>query len=110
MTIKELHEQRTKLLKDAQAILLANPDNEKRASANKMIADADVLEADIKSLQKIETVVEEERSRTTPNRPNPGEDVVNNKIEVEKRAFSDFIRYGKATGLQSQENRELTTS
>jgi HK97 family phage major capsid protein len=91
MTIRELKENRSKLLLEAQAILLANPDAEKRTSAHKMIADADALEADITALEKVEV---EQRSATMPNRPNPEAAKTEDKTTAEKRAFENYVRYG----------------
>ena len=105
-TIKELKEQRSKLLLDAQAILLANPDAEKRTSANKMIADADSIEADVTILEKIEA---EQRSATTPARPVPGDTAGNTEVEKrnsQKKAFENYIRYG----VESAELRSTPTT
>jgi HK97 family phage major capsid protein len=110
MTIRELRDNRNKLLTDAQAILLASPDAEKRASANQMLADADLIEADIKSLEKIESVQTEERSRTAPARPIPGavENEAKSETETEKRAFQRYIQFGETrTGVTTSSGAQL---
>ena len=112
MTLNEKRDLRNKLMKDAQELLLsvANPDAELRAKANAMVADADNIESDIVLLEKLAKAETEERSRTAPNRGVPGATTTKSedKIAAEKRAFSDFIRFGSTAGLQ--ETRELTTS
>lgn len=95
MTINELRDNRNKLLHDAQQILLSAPDAEKRASAQKMLADADVLEADIAVLDKIEKIQGEERSRTAPARPVPGASNAGDGADAERRAFEHYIRTGE---------------
>ena len=117
MTILEMRDARNKLLKDAQAILLAGPDAEKRAQATKMLVDADTFESDAASLEKIEKLQGEERSRTTPPRGTPDGGISSdNKLEAEarsKKAFDQFIRYGSVDAeLRSslQEHRDVTTA
>ena len=112
MTLTEIKDKRTKLLRDAQTILLASPDAEKRASAQAMIADADTCEADIASLERIEKFEGEERSRTTPPRSHPTgglpstEDTAETRMAKQKEAFSNYIRFGKTT----EENRGYLTA
>ena len=105
MTINELKDSRNKLITDAQAILLATPDAEKRASAHKMIADADVIDADIAALVKIDT---EERTRTAPNRSQVAVENTETKFEADKKALLRYLRTGDNSGLG--ETRDLTTS
>jgi HK97 family phage major capsid protein len=101
-TLKDLKNDRNKLVTDAQQLLLNfHGDAEKRTSAHKMLADADVLDTSITALEKIETREAEERSRTTPGRPTPGElngasygNESLTKEQKEKRAFGNYIRYG----------------
>jgi len=112
MTLQEIKDARTKLLRDAQGILLASPDAEKRASAQKMIVDADTYEADISNLERIAKFEGEERARTTPPRaqPNGGmpstEDTTEQRNAKQKEAFSNFLRFGKTT----EENRSYLTA
>lgn len=90
---KDLQEQRTKLLLDAQEILKNNPDAEKRASAHKMIADADAKEQDITALAKIAKFEAEERNRTAPNR----DMIVTPETSVkdkDKAAWRNWMRTG----------------
>ena len=112
MSILELRDKRNKLLHDAQAILLASPDAEKRSQAQRMLADADTLEADITALERIERIQGEERSRTAPPRSNPNggvETASEQRTANERRAFSDYIRYGRVDNSNLQEHRDLTT-
>jgi HK97 family phage major capsid protein len=107
MTLNELRAQRTKLLVDAQAILVAQPDSEKRASAQRMIADADQLEIAISNQERIDKLNSEERSLTAPPRavPNGGQQVENRSAK-EKEALDQYIRFGRTT----EENRSLLKS
>lgn len=106
VTIRELKDQRNKLIADAQGILTNSPDVEKRANAHKMLADVDAIEVDITALEKIETKQQEERSNTLPNRPVPAVATVTD-AQKEKRAFEQYVRYGKVSA--EQETRDLTT-
>jgi HK97 family phage major capsid protein len=105
VTINELKDSRNKLITDAQAILLASPDSEKRASAHKMIADADVIDTDIAALVKIEG---EERTRTAPNRSQVAVENAETKFEADKKALLRYSRTGDNSGFG--ETRDLTTS
>lgn len=95
MTINEIKDKRNGLLHQAQEILLANPDAEKRASAQKMLVDADALEADVVALEKIEKIQTEERSRTAPARPVPGASAAGEGADAERRAFENYIKTGE---------------
>ena len=120
MTIREMRDARNKLLTEAQQILLASPDAEKRAFAQKMLAEVDLLEADITSLEKIEKSQAEERAHNTPPRGNPDgglKDPSKEEAEAEKarskKAFEQYIRTGQVDPeLRSalREHRDVTTS
>jgi HK97 family phage major capsid protein len=107
MTIQELRAQRTKLLVDAQAILVAQPDSEKRSSAQRMIADADQLEIAISNQERINKIESEERSLTAPPRevPNGGQHVENRSAK-EREALEQYIRFGRT----AEENRSYLKS
>jgi HK97 family phage major capsid protein len=113
MTLEEIKTKRTKLLRDAQAVLLGEGvDGEKRAKAQLMITDADGCEADIASLERIAKFESEERARTTPPRPQPNggmpstEETAEQRTAKQKEAFSNYIRFGRV----SEENRSHLTA
>lgn len=112
MTLQEIKDKRTKLLRDAQTVLLASPDAEKRASAQAMIADADICEADIASLERIAKHESEERARTTPPRAQPdggltsATETAETRTAKQREAFSNYIRFGRTT----EENRAHLTA
>lgn len=95
MSIALYHEQRTKLLADAQAIMLdkANLTAEKRASVDKMIADVDVLDADIKRLERSSVIETETRSALTIPRGQPGDAANNLAPEVRNQLEMDLFDY-----------------
>jgi hypothetical protein len=67
-TIKDMCEQRTKLITDAQALVLGEKVTvEQRAQANKMVADVEILEADINTAQRLEKFELESRSSVHSN-------------------------------------------
>jgi HK97 family phage major capsid protein len=113
MTIKDLKDNRNKLLTQAQAILLDTPDAEKRTSAMKMLADADALETDVTALESIAKRELEERSRTAPVRAAIGETAVTTDAEkgkAEKRAFETYIKTGHIDRSHLVETRDITTT
>jgi HK97 family phage major capsid protein len=104
-TINEKRDQRNKLMTDAQAILLASPDAEKRNEATRMLADADNLEQDVNALVGIEAkqteernradkAQNEERSRTLPNRGAVETSQVSDK-DKDRRSLLEYARTGK---------------
>src|ERR1700678_725280 len=102
--INDLQERRAKLITEAQTVLLASPDDEKRASAQKMLADVDKMEQDITALKKIdelrkadETRMEEERRATLPNRGEIENTATNGLSQKDKdvRDFSHYVRTGE---------------
>ncbi len=104
-TIKDMCEQRTKLITDAQALVLGEKVTvEQRAQANKMVADVEILEADINTAQRLEKFELESRSSVKPPRgaPAAGSDESAEKSAKEVRAFEHYIRTG--------EKRDLTTT
>ena len=101
--LKDLQEQRNKIMADATA--LARKDGvtkEERAQVQTMLADVDVLEADIATEERLakheEQRSREGRSHNPPPRPNPGQgDVTDEPAVREKReraAFEQFVRLG----------------
>jgi HK97 family phage major capsid protein len=96
MVIKDLQEKRNKLVADAQKLVLSKDfDTEKRAQADAMLAESDVISADIARLQKIEAVEAEQRSSTRPPRgPIENTDAA---LDTAKREMRDFLVSGKTT-------------
>jgi HK97 family phage major capsid protein len=96
MIIKDLQEKRNKLVADAQKLVLSKDfDTEKRAQADAMLAESDVISADIARLQKIEAVEAEQRSSNRPPRgPIQNTDAV---LETAKREMRDFLVSGKVS-------------
>lgn len=110
--LTELKQKRGKLLTDAQHLLLDSPDAEKRSQAHKMLADADIIETDMNALERIEKFEKEERSKSTPPRPNPSdsnESPEETRSKSEKRAFENYIRYGAIDRDHLKETRDITT-
>ncbi|CAN5750348.1 hypothetical protein BH10ACI4_BH10ACI4_16940 [soil metagenome] len=104
MISKTLIEQRNKLMHDAGTLMQgSNITAEIRNKFDAMMADADVLDADIKRTERTEAFEAEQRSATRPPRGNPGEQRTegDERTKSEKRAFSDWVR----TGTISAENR-----
>ena len=96
MIIKDLQEKRNKLVADAQKLVLSKDfDTEKRAQADAMLAESDVISADIARLQKIEAVEAEQRNANRPARgPIESTDAA---VETAKREMRDFLVSGKVT-------------
>jgi HK97 family phage major capsid protein len=92
-----MRDKRTKLLHDAQAIVTADSVTaEQRAQVKAMLADVDVIEADIAVLDRASKVEAETRRAGAPPRGNPGAD--NSDPEAlkteQKRAMTNFVRRG----------------
>ena len=98
-TIKDMCEQRTKLITDAQALVLGEKVTvEQRAQANKMVADVEILEADINTAQRLEKFELESRSSVKPPRGAPAAGSI--KLDIWQTAsgktenwFSLIFRY-----------------
>ncbi|WP_433963656.1 phage major capsid protein [Tunturiibacter gelidiferens] len=108
MILKDMKEQRIKLITDAQAILQQDVVTaEQRTSAHKMLADVEALEADITLVERFAQLDTETRSTQRPPRPAPGDGSVegNEKQKAEARAFENYIRFGKDN--LSQEDRSI---
>jgi len=71
-TILQLQEKRTKLVHDAAAIMQAeNVTAEQRAQVNTMLADEQVIVADIRAMEALEASDKELRSTQRPHRGSP---------------------------------------
>jgi HK97 family phage major capsid protein len=111
-TISELRANKTKLLLDAQAILIKpNVTAEERTSAKKMLADVDLIEEQIALEERIAKAQSETRSTGRIPRGEPGEGnvVTDEKRAAEKAAFTDYIKYG-IRSKELREQRDLSTS
>jgi HK97 family phage major capsid protein len=105
MTIQEMREKRTKLLHDAQVIMLQETVTaENRASVDAMLADVDVLELDITRTERSSVVDAENRSARNTPRAVPGarsDDTVEARNERQKNAFDKIVR-GGLQGLNAE--------
>jgi HK97 family phage major capsid protein len=110
----ELRNSKTKLLLDAQKILTKQGVTaEERTSAQKMIADVDAIEQNIALEERIakDTAerAEQEQRAARPPRGQVGVAPTNETREAEKRAFTDYLKFGKADMTVLKENRDLST-
>jgi HK97 family phage major capsid protein len=115
MSIQTLQDKCNKLLLDAQNLLIADEVTiEQRASAKAMLADAEVLEAQIADLRGIEAAQARSASFERSPRPTPGNanapqmDAEQRKKAV-KGALTQYARKGFA-GLNAEQRDLLTTS
>jgi HK97 family phage major capsid protein len=114
-SLNEMKEKRTRLIAEAQQIVLAETvTTEARAKFDAMIADVEVMEADIDRIEKIEALNAETRTTVRPPRPVPGASLDTNEKAPEVRAFENYIRYGKDGMSQEdrsvlRERRDITT-
>src|ERR1700722_3876603 len=98
MNTQDLHEKRTKLLHDAQQIILAAKKEdglttEQRSTVDKMLADVDVLEADIETNKRLDAFATENRSSNSIPRSIDGSSIrVTTEEERSKIAFDAYIR------------------
>jgi HK97 family phage major capsid protein len=104
MDIKVITEKRNKLMVDAQAIITKETvTTEDRSNFDKMIADADVLSADLTRMQAVENFNKEQNRSTRPPRAGFGNDDKSEAtVQSQKRAFTEWMR----TGQVSAENRQ----
>jgi HK97 family phage major capsid protein len=110
-TISELRTNKTKLLLDAQALLIKKDVTaEERTSAKKMIADVDLIEEQIALEERIAKAQSETRStgRIPRGDPSEGNVVSDEKRAAEKAAFTDYIKYG-IRSKELREQRDLST-
>jgi HK97 family phage major capsid protein len=97
MTIQEMRDKRNKLLHDAQAIVTADSVTaEQRTQVTAMLADVDVIEADIAVLDRTSKAEGETRRQSAPPRGNPGADLSDPEAAKteQKRAMTNFVRRG----------------
>jgi HK97 family phage major capsid protein len=104
MNIQEITSKRNKLMVDAQALITKETvTTEDRSTFDRMIADSDVLSADINRMQAVEKFNAEQRQTTRPPRAGFGnEDQTEASIKNQKRTFTEWMR----TGHVSPENRQ----
>jgi HK97 family phage major capsid protein len=114
MAIKSLIEKRNKFMVDAQALITKdNVTTEDRSKFDTMIADADVLSADITRMQSVEKFNAEQRSNNRPPRAGFGNDDKSDEtIQNQKRAFTQWMRTGQVSAenrqfIRTQEQRDL---
>jgi len=99
-TIAELRTSRTKLLLDAQKIVTKKDvTKEERTTAQKMIADADLLEEQIALEERIAKVQSDERSTSRIPRGQPGENITAETREKDSKNFVHYMRTGEIRDL-----------
>lgn len=104
-TITELRDLRTKLLTDAQALLVQDDNTaENRTQADKMLKDVETLESTIEQRERIEAKLKEERSHNKPPRSAEKADASKDAEARYSKAFGDYIRFGEKR--MSAESRE----
>jgi HK97 family phage major capsid protein len=98
MSIKELQDQRNKLMQDAQK-LLKNPTAETRTMFDAQMADVDLLEKDIERAERSAKYDAEMRSAGRPPRSQPGFTATdtNEQAAGEHRALEQYIRFGNVS-------------
>jgi len=88
---RELREQRMKLNKDAHALLAGEITAETRAKFDQMMADADLLKADIDRFERVEV---EERTAPPNGRPGAAGDPAKEREERHKKLFRSYLIHG----------------
>ncbi|MBB6144723.1 HK97 family phage major capsid protein [Silvibacterium bohemicum] len=118
--LKELRESRTRLITEAQQIVLAeNVTNEQRAKFDVMMSDVEQMEADIARIEKVEALEAETRSTQRPPRGNPGANVDGNEREQRDRirasALHKYLTGADRSEMEPEERailreqRDITT-
>jgi HK97 family phage major capsid protein len=117
MNLQEITSKRNKLMVDAQALITKETvTTEDRSNFDKMIADADVLSADITRMQSVEKFNAEQRNSTRPPRAGFGNDDKSEAtVQSQKRAFTEWMRTGQVSAenrqfIRTQEQRDLGVS
>jgi HK97 family phage major capsid protein len=110
---KELRQERTKLVADAQALLNGQVTAEQRSKFDRMMADAEVMKGDIDRIEKLDEMAEELRSTVTPPNAQVGGVETADAKAVEARskkhaaAFRSYLLSGDAS--QMREFRDNTS-
>lgn len=95
----DLREKRNKLMHDANAIMLgAEVTAEQRTSVNAMLTEVDTIEADIAVAERMAAFEEEQRSATSPARPNPTPSHEDRSRE-QSEAFRAYITTGEVRSI-----------
>ena len=108
MDIKTLKINRAKLLTDAQKLTL-NPTTETRAQLDTMLAEVDVIEADIARLERTSKHVEEQRTAGRPPRAGYQIEHTDETRAAQKVAFTNYLKFGAIDTEHLTETRDLTT-
>lgn len=116
MNIKELIERRNRLMTEAQALITKETvTTEDRSNFDRMIADSDVMSADITRMQSLESFNAEQRNSSRPPRASFGtEDQSDELVKNQKRAFKEWFRTGQVSPenrafIRTSEQRDLGT-
>lgn len=98
MKINDLKDKRNKLMLEAQKLLL-NPTTETRSQFDAMMADVDILEADIERVERTTKFEAEQRSLGRPPRAVPGVIAadVNEQSANQRRALEEYVRFGNVS-------------
>ncbi len=113
--LKSLIEKRNKLMADMQSFALEGElTAERRAKIDAMLAESQVISADITRVQAFDSALAESRSIERPGRPNPGEshdevENVENRSKRQKAALRSYMRTG-VVAQDAVEHRDLLAS
>jgi HK97 family phage major capsid protein len=112
--IQDLITKRNKLMVDAQALITKeNVTTEDRSNFDRMIADSDLLSADITRMQAVDKFNAEQRNTTRPPRAGFGnEDHTEETVKNQKRTFKEWFRTGQVSAenrafIRNEEQRDL---
>lgn len=116
MNLQATIELRNKTMVDAQALITKDTvTTEDRSTFDRMIADSDVLSADITRMQTVESFNAEQRSTTRPPRAGFGaDDLSAETAKNQKRAFKEWFKTGQVSPdnrsfIRTEEQRDLGT-
>jgi HK97 family phage major capsid protein len=107
---RELRQQRAKLVADAQALIPTSGamTPEIRTKFDAMMADAEVMKADIDRVERADAMSNEIRAVRPPEQSIDNRDAAAQTAELEKRAFSTYVRQGISAVKNDAELRTYT--
>ncbi|WP_348266425.1 phage major capsid protein [Edaphobacter sp. DSM 109919] len=109
LNLNDLKVKHGQLLNEAKTLITGkNVTSEHRSQFDKIVASADEIQQDINRLEQVAKFEAESRSTSKPPRSQPGEqqEATPERVENEKRAFSQWFK----TGHVSEENRSYLRS
>jgi HK97 family phage major capsid protein len=111
MTLQELREKRSKLLSDAHAIMSgADVTAEQRTAVDKMLADANILQADAQRMEQLEAHDAEQRSSGRIPRGAPAADASTETRSIAERRSATGIALRSFLHGEQFERRDLTVA